>query len=87
MIPRWIKQTLSLAPAPVFLIMGAVSWISGQDHGSICTTTAWIIPEMVVMWWVMALAHSVPWLVWWEFRSRSVSYLDSHSAVGDKQQL
>lgn len=85
MIPRWIKQTLSLAPTPIFAVMGAVSWWTHDT--AVCTATHWPIPEMTVMWWIMALAHVIPWLVWWEFRSRSASYLDNHSAVGDKQQL
>lgn len=85
MIPRWIKQTFSLAPTPLFLILGAVSWLT--QTLSVCSATQWFIPEMTVMWWVMAMAHAIPWLIWWEFRSRPVSYLDSHSAVGDKQQL
>ena len=58
----YIKQLLLFAPAPLFFIFGIVSWLT-PTH--VCST-GWVIPEMVIMWWVMALAHLLPWIVQWE---------------------
>jgi hypothetical protein len=53
-------------PAPLFLILGTVSWITASH--SVCGPSTWIIPEMVLMWYLMALAHLTPWLLWWQQR-------------------
>jgi hypothetical protein len=58
----YIKQILLFAPAPLFFLLGIVSWLT-PTH--VCST-GWVIPEMVIMWWVMCLAHSLPWIVQWE---------------------
>ena len=59
---RLINQLLSLAPAPLFYIGAVVNVIM---PASVCT--AWPY-EMAVMWFVMALAHTGNWLVFWERR-------------------
>ena len=46
------------------LILGVVSWLTGH---AICST-GWLIPEMAVMWFVMALAHLLPWIGFFESR-------------------
>jgi hypothetical protein len=58
----YIKQTLLFLPAPLFFILGIVSWFTPNHQCS----TGWIIPEMAIMWWVMSLAHALPWIVQWE---------------------
>ena len=56
---RILYNILTLAPAPLFLILGIVSWLTPTHMCS----SGWMIPEMVVMWFVMALAHCVPWIL------------------------
>ena len=59
-----VKQILLLAPSPVMLILGIVSWLNGH---AICSA-GWLIPEMAVMWFVMAIAHVLPWIGFFEAR-------------------
>jgi len=61
---RHLKNTLLFAPAPTFFVLGVVSWIT--SHSTVCTATSWFIPEMPLMWFIMALAHTLPYLVRWE---------------------
>jgi hypothetical protein len=56
---RYLYQFLTLAPAPLFLLgfiysLYAPSQICGTDY------------SMTVMWFIMALAHLTPWLLWWQ---------------------
>lgn len=54
---RTLNTLLSLTPAPVFLLGGIVSAIT-THHG-------W---EMPLMWFVMAFAHTAPWVMWYQQR-------------------
>jgi hypothetical protein len=56
---RILYTVLTLAPAPLFFILGIVSWLTPTHMCS----SGWMIPEMVVMWFVMALAHLTPWVL------------------------
>jgi hypothetical protein len=62
---RTLFTILSLLPAPSFVVLGSISWYTGS---SMCSHFHWIIPEMVLMWYLMALAHLLPWFMWWEQR-------------------
>ena len=73
-----VKQLLLLAPTPLFLIMAVISYTSTP---SICSATGFI-PEMTVMWILMALAHLVPWIAMWEARRFRYAHIDT----SDKQQ-
>lgn len=48
---------LSLAPAPIFLAFG---FISLSSVPALCGSFPY---EMTVMWFVMALAHTPPWII------------------------
>ena len=73
-----VKQLLLLAPTPLFLVMAVVSYTSTP---SVCSATA-VIPEMTIMWILMALAHLVPWIAMFEVRRFRYAHVD----MSDKQQ-
>ena len=58
-----IYQILSLAPAPAFLT--GLIWNLSQPQ-SMCGVGNY---EMAAMWAVMALAHTTPWIIWWQQRN------------------
>ena len=58
---HYAKQLLIYAPAPLFAILGTVSLL--YSHNSICGGLPW---EMPLMWFLMAVTHSYPWVVYWE---------------------
>jgi len=60
-----VNQILSLAPTPLFLIGGIVSWMSPS---AVCSHSWLGISEMTVMWFLMALAHAASWVIFWERR-------------------
>jgi hypothetical protein len=62
---KHVYQTLSLAPAPAFFI--GLIWNLSQSQ-SMCGAGNY---EMAVMWAVMALAHTTPWIIWWQQRNFS----------------
>lgn len=54
---RQLHMFLSLAPAPLFalgLVWSFFDIYTGHSH-------SW---QMSVMWFVMALAHVTPWIIW-----------------------
>lgn len=57
-----IKLLLSLLPAPLFALLGSISVYQGH---SLCS--AWPY-EMSTMWFVMSLAHILPWIAYVEQR-------------------
>jgi hypothetical protein len=59
---HYAKQLLTYAPAPIFFVMGIYSTLISQ-HNHMCGGTMW---EMPLMWFLMALTHSYPWVVYWE---------------------
>ena len=75
-----VKQFLLLAPTPLFLLMAVVSYTATP---SVCSATA-VIPEMTIMWLLMALAHTVPWIARWEATKHRYSY--AQADISDKQQ-
>lgn len=60
---KQIYQISSLAPAPLFLVGLVYNLLY---HQSICGMDNY---EMAVMWAVMALAHTTPWIIWWQQRN------------------
>lgn len=79
-----IKQLLLYVPAPTFFTLGTVSWITA--HSSICTATSWFIPEMALMWFIMALAHCLPYIVRWESRKYGYGRVYTQPDLPSKQQ-
>lgn len=75
---RKLKQFLSLFPAPIFFLIGIISLSSSS---AVCGFY-FIIPEMSWMWFIMTLAHILPWILWWEQRQ----YRYSQSTLPVKQQ-
>jgi hypothetical protein len=59
---RILYTSLSLAPAPLFFLGFLYSALVPPQ---LCTSFPY---EMTVMWFIMALAHIVPWLVWFQQR-------------------
>jgi hypothetical protein len=59
---RTLYQLLSLAPAPLFFIGFLVNVFTVQGMCS-----AWPY-EMAFMWFVMMLAHTTPWILFWQQR-------------------
>jgi hypothetical protein len=62
---KLVNQILSLAPTPVFLLGGFVSWFGPT---SVCSTSWMFMSEMTAMWFIMGLAHSNSWVIFWERR-------------------
>jgi hypothetical protein len=62
---RILYTTLSLAPAPLFFL-GFLWSILNITHTPVCGSHSW---EMPIMWFVMALAHLTPWLMWRQQRN------------------
>ena len=60
-----VNQILSLAPTPLFIVGGIVSWLGPT---SVCSTSWFFMTEMTAMWFVMALAHVGNWIVFLERR-------------------
>jgi hypothetical protein len=77
---RKINLFFSLAPAPVFLIGAVWSFLNIQvlNAHHVCGGSSW---EMPVMWLIMAIAHTSPWLVWGQQRK-----LQRFQTLPDKQQ-
>jgi hypothetical protein len=57
---KLVYQTLSLAPAPLFLLGFLYSVLNPP---AVCAAFPY---EMSVMWFVMSLAHLVPWLLFYQ---------------------
>jgi hypothetical protein len=57
-IMRFIYTALSLLPAPLFAL-GFIYSVLYSHH-------SW---EMPLMWFIMALAHTTPWLLWLQQRN------------------
>ena len=55
-----LYQTLTLAPAPLFLAGFVYSLFNTP---ALCSAFPY---EMAVMWFVMSLAHITPWLLWYQ---------------------
>ena len=62
---RTLKLLLAFIPAPLFFIFGVFSYFTGS---SICSMVDWVIPEMTLMWFIMSLAHVMPWIQYFEAR-------------------
>lgn len=62
---KLVYQTVSLAPAPLFLLGFVFSLINPMP---ICGSWPY---EMSAMWAVMTLAHTTPWIIWWQQRNFS----------------
>ena len=77
MINKTFKRVLALAPSPVFAAFGLASVFTATP---ICSTVFY--PEMTVMWFLMATAHTLPWIQWYENRQHAYS----QSTLPDKQQ-
>lgn len=75
---RKLKQFLSLFPAPLFFLMGILSALQGSH---VCGFY-FILPEMAWMWFIMSVAHVLPWILWQEQRR----YRYSQSTLPEKQQ-
>ena len=60
---RIIYTVLTLAPAPLFFILGLYSSLQTP---SVCGAFPW---EMTVMWFLMALAHLTPWVLRFQQRN------------------
>lgn len=75
-----IKNFLLLAPSPLFLLMAVISYFGTAP---VCSATA-VIPEMTIMWLLMALAHLVPWLA--RYQARKFQYRYAQWDTDDKQQ-
>jgi len=60
---KLVYTTLSLAPSPLFFIMGIYSALTGP---AICGS---FLYEMTLMWFLMSLAHVTPWLLWFQQRN------------------
>jgi hypothetical protein len=61
---KTLYTLLSLAPAPLFFL--GFLWSLFNMHGlqaAMCGGSHW---EMPVMWLIMSLAHSLPWLLRWQ---------------------
>ena len=59
---HYAKQLLTYAPAPIFFAMGIYSTLLSQ-HQHMCGATMW---EMPLMWFLMAITHSYPWVAYFE---------------------
>jgi hypothetical protein len=57
---RLVYTTLTLLPAPLFLVLGIYSSLQTP---AICGAFPY---EMTLMWFVMCLAHTPPWLLRWQ---------------------
>ena len=54
---KYLYPLLTLLPAPIFFIFGVYSlW----HPPAVCSSFPY---EMTVMWMVMALAHTAPWII------------------------
>lgn len=73
---RRINLLFSLLPLPLFLVGGVYSVSMGGT--SVCGSSTW---EMPAMWFVMAFAHTGPWLAWYQQRD-----LQRFQTLPDKQQ-
>ena len=62
---HYAKQLLTYAPAPIFFAMGIYSTYSTvlSQHNHMCGGTQW---EMPLMWFLMAITHSYPWVAYFE---------------------
>lgn len=60
---RLFYQILSLSPAPLFFL-GLVYSLANPSN--VCGANDY---EMAAMWFVMMLAHTTPWLLFWQQRN------------------
>ena len=58
-----LKQFLSLAPAPLFFLMGVREYFTDS---MVCGA----VGSMTAMWLLMAVAHCLPWIVFWQSRQQ-----------------
>jgi len=57
----YLKKLITFFPTPLFLILSIYSTIF--NNFPVCGVISW---EMPAMWLLMALAHSRPWIEWYE---------------------
>ena len=67
-IMRFLYQILSLSPAPLFFLGFIYSLYSTLFTKHFCQShlSQW---EMPVMWFIMFLAHCIPWILFWQQRN------------------
>ena len=61
---RNLYQILSLSPAPLFFL-GFVYSLANPS-ASMCSANGY---EMSAMWFIMMLAHTTPWILFWQQRN------------------
>jgi branched-subunit amino acid transport protein len=60
---HYAKRALTYLPAPVFFALALYSVIDSSTV--ICGSADWAMP---LMWFLMAITHSYPWVVYFEVR-------------------
>ena len=58
---HYAKRLLTYLPAPTFFIIGIYSLLYSHNH--MCGSSSW---EMPLMWFLMAITHSYPWVLYFE---------------------